>query len=89
MQFFLIILIVGLVLIIARMLIGIWKRSSEDKYWDGPKPTKLEQKRAKQAIFRHLEQFPNGELAKKNPEYVDEYVENIDLDLPPGVTTQN
>lgn len=57
-------------------------------YWDGPVPSKVQEERNKQAIFEHLERFPNGVLAEKNPEYMDEYLSRIDLDLPDGIHTK-
>lgn len=53
--------------------------------WNGPKPTKLEKERNLQKVFSIIEQFPDGHLARQNPEYVEEYLKRIDLDLPDGV----
>lgn len=68
-------------------LVLSWSRD-EDKYWNGPIPSAKQQEINKEKIFKHLEQFPNGFLAEKNPEYVEEYLNRIDLDLPDGITTE-
>jgi hypothetical protein len=56
--------------------------------WDGPVPSKEQEEKNLQGIFDHLEKFPNGILAEKNPEYKEEYLKRIDLDLPPGIHTE-
>lgn len=56
--------------------------------WSGPLPTKRQQEQAKQRIFSIIEEFPDGVLAKNYPEYVDEYLNSIELDLPEGITTE-
>ncbi len=57
-------------------------------YWDGPKPTAQQEEENLKGIVDHIEKFPNGVLAKKNPEYLEEYLKRIDLDLPPGIKTE-
>lgn len=59
----------------------------KQEYWDGPVPSKTQAEKNLQGIFRIIEQFPNGVLATENPEYKEEYLKRIDLDLPDGVTT--
>jgi hypothetical protein len=59
------------------------------QYWDGPVPTKAQEKATKEEIFRHIERFPNGIISQRHPEYVDEYLSQIDLDLPEGITKSN
>lgn len=64
------------------------KPKPEPEYWDGPKPSKAEQEANLQRIFKIIEEHPNGVLATKNPEYVEEYLNRIELDLPKGVEVQ-
>lgn len=61
-------------------------RGEDIGYWDGPVPSKAQEEKNKQEIFKHLEMFPNGILATRNPEYMEEYLSRIDLDLPEGVS---
>lgn len=61
----------------------------KQEYWAGPVPSKAQQERNLQAIFKIIEEFPNGSLATQNPEYKEEYLRRIELDLPPGVTTSH
>lgn len=60
----------------------------EQEYWDGPTPTKAQEEQNLQRIFKIIEQHPNGILAERNPEYVEEYLKRIDLDLPDNITTE-
>lgn len=57
------------------------------QYWNGPIPTNFEKRKAKESIFRIIEDYPDGAFAKNNPEYVEEYLNSIQLDLPEGITT--
>lgn len=87
---FLVILIVFLVRLFSRPKVNhihIHLPEKKQEYWDGPKPSKLQEERNKQAIFKIIEEFPNGVLATENPEYMEEYLKRIELDLPPGVST--
>ncbi len=58
-----------------------------DPYWNGPALTRFEKKKAKEGIFSVIETHPDGVFAKNNPEYVEEYLNSIELDLPAGITT--
>lgn len=68
-----------------RTVIIVLKEDKQFEFWDGPAPTKREQEQNLQRIFTIIEQFPDGHLAKQNPEYVDQYLSRIELDLPAGV----
>lgn len=61
-------------------------KPQEQTYWEGPVPSKAQESKNKAEIFKHIEKFPNGILAERNPEYVQEYLDSIDLDLPEGIT---
>jgi hypothetical protein len=88
---FLDIIAIFLIFGILKMLVSLFSkmRRGGTELWNGPKPTRREQKKNKEAIFRLIEQFPDGILARNNPQYVDEYLNSIELDLPPGVTTSS
>ena len=64
------------------------QKEDESPYY-GPVPSKAQQEKNLQGIFKIIEQHPNGVLATQNPEYVEEYLKRIELDLPNGVTTSN
>lgn len=64
------------------------RNNPDQQYWNGPKPTEKESANAKAGIIDHLEKFPNGILANRNPEYMQEFLGSIDLDLPPGIHLQ-
>lgn len=80
-----ILLIVIIYLLLRQSKTVVIEHKSEQEFWDGPKPTKLEKERNIEKVFSIIEQFPDGHLARQNPEYVEEYLKRIDLDLPDGV----
>ncbi|MBL7738720.1 MAG: hypothetical protein JNK14_05835 [Chitinophagaceae bacterium] len=82
---FLIIAVLYFALMPRRTIIVVSRGNTEHEFWDGPVPTEKEREANLQRIFRIIEAHPNGQLAKNNPEYVDEYLSRVELDLPEGV----
>lgn len=51
----------------------------ESKYWDGPKPTPAQQRLIDKQMDAFLEKMPNAGFFEQHPEYVDKYIDKIDL----------
>lgn len=51
----------------------------ESKYWDGPKPTPAQQRLIDKQMDNFLEAMPNAGFFEQYPEYVDKYIDKIDL----------
>lgn len=55
------------------------KEESESIYYDGPKPTGAQQRLIDKQMDRFLESQPNAGFFEQYPEYVDKYLDKIDL----------
>lgn len=71
----------------AYLFLKLIARPKNQHYWNGPRPSRRQEKKNKEQVFSLIEEFPNGTFAKDNPHYVDDYLETIDLDLPSGIIT--
>lgn len=68
-----------------KTVVIVVKEDKVHEFWDGPVPTEADNEQNLQRIFRIIEKFPNGYIATSNPEYLDEYLKRVELDLPEGV----
>lgn len=48
-------------------------------YFDGRKNTKAEATRIHKKVLELVEQFPDGQFSKDNPEYYQELIDSVDL----------
>lgn len=55
------------------------KEETESQYWDGPKPTPAQQRLIDKQMDEFLEKMPNAGFFEQHPEYVDKYIDKIDL----------